>query len=126
MKNKVLLSFFLLPLSLWSDEVNAVTDVTTADTYNWLIILSIPLIIFVSISLARHGKKGWGWIISGIVLVVILAVFRILLLLIMSSLRRRRRRGWSLLISSNGGFCDDFCDDYCDDDSYGGGAWGSW
>jgi hypothetical protein len=123
MKNRVTFLLLLLPMSLWSVETNTVMAATTGGSYDWLIILSIPLTIFVAISLVRHGKKGWGWIIFGIVLVVILAVFRILIILITTSSRRRRRRGWSLFISADGGFCDG---DHYDDDSYGGGAWGSW
>ena len=82
---------------------------------NWTLILlitSVPFLAVISYSLFKSGKRGWGWITVGILIIVLLAVVRILLLLMGS------KRGGSSAGGSGGGFGGGF--------SGGGGATGSW
>ncbi len=47
---------------------------------NWnliLIILSIPVIGLIAFSLFKNGKRGWGWVFIGLLVVAVLAVFYI-------------------------------------------------
>lgn len=77
----------------------------------------IPLVaialLFVGISLLRDGRRGWGWVIIGLALVLLLSF---LYLLVMLSRRRDRSSTWAP--GGAGGFGGGF--------STGGGATGSW
>jgi len=79
---------------------------------NWPLIgvaLSIPVVGLIAVSLFRNGKRGWGWISVGLLIVLILALIWIL----RQTLRHMPRRSGGLG-SFGGGF------------SGGGGATGGW
>lgn len=86
--------------------------------WNWpliILLVSIPVIILICISLFRNGKRGWGWVFVGILLVVLSAVFYILVQAVKNS--PGESSGWS-----SGGFGGGFGGG----SSGGGGASGSW
>jgi len=39
----------------------------------WIIVGAVVLLIPVTISLFRHGKRGWGWVFVGLIIVLLLA-----------------------------------------------------
>lgn len=86
--------------------------------YNWPLITvagAIPVVGLISYSLFRSGKRGWGWICVGLLIVLVLA----LLYILRQTLRhmpKGRSSGWSS--GGIGGFGGGF--------SGGGGATGSW
>ncbi len=87
--------------------------------WNWPLLIGLALIVVgavVAVDLFRHGKRGWGWVVAGLVFVVILVVVRILV----EVLRSRGRA--SVGIGSVGGFGGGFGGGF----SVGGGATGSW
>ncbi|HET6429974.1 MAG TPA: TPM domain-containing protein [Phycisphaerae bacterium] len=98
--------------------------------WNWMLLLpfiGIAVIVPIAWSLFRNGKTGWGWVCVGLVIILVLVVFKVLSSLL-NVLLSRRRDGWyggwyssrSWGGSSGGGssFGGGF--------SGGGGATGSW
>ncbi|MGZ8868261.1 MAG: TPM domain-containing protein [Thermoanaerobaculia bacterium] len=85
-------------------------------TFRWSLVV-VPLaalaLLATGISLVRHGKRGWGWVLIGLALVVIVAF---LYVLAAAARRRTRSSGWSA--GGLGGFGGGF--------SSGRGATGSW
>ena len=82
---------------------------------NWLLIVYFGLILiaaFVAISLFRSGRKGWGWVVVGLILLLLLGLLRTL----KEANRFGKSSGWSA--GGLGGFGGGF--------SSGGGATGSW
>lgn len=82
---------------------------------NWLPIIYLGLIVvaaFVAVSLFLNGRKGWGWVVVGVILLLVLALLRTL----KEVNRFGRSSGWSA--GGLGGFGGGF--------SSGGGATGSW
>jgi uncharacterized protein len=85
---------------------------------NWPLVLlcaAVPILILISISLFVSGKRGWGWICIGLLLVVLMALFYV-----MRQVSRHTPGSGSSSWSSGGmgGFGGGF--------SGGGGATGSW
>jgi uncharacterized protein len=79
---------------------------------NWPLIgvtAAIPVVGLIAVSLFRNGKRGWGWISVGLLIVLVL----VLIWIIRQTLRHMPRRRGGL-----GGFGGGF--------SGGGGATGSW
>lgn len=86
--------------------------------WNWpliILMVSIPVLILICISLFKSGKRGWGWIVVGMILVVITALLYMVVQIIKHS--PGRSSGWS-----SGGFGGGFGGG----SSGGGGASGSW
>lgn len=86
--------------------------------WNWpliILIISIPVFILICISLFKNGKRGWGWIFVGIILVVLTTVVYMVVQIIVHS--PGRSSGWS-----SGGYGGGFGGG----SSGGGGASGSW
>jgi uncharacterized protein len=86
---------------------------------NWLLIsliIAVPLLILIIVSLFRNGKKGWGWVLIGVLFMVILAIIKIVIVLGRHS-GSGSSSGWS-----SGGFGGGFGGG----SSGGGGATGSW
>lgn len=86
--------------------------------WNWpliIILISIPAAILICISLFRNGKKGWGWIFVGIILVLLSTALFIIIHILKNS--NGRSSGWS-----SGGHGGGFGGG----SSGGGGASGSW
>ncbi len=86
--------------------------------YNWPLIIgitAIPVVGLIAYSLFRSGKRGWGWICVGLLIVLILFVLWVLLQTL-RHMPRGRSGGWSP--GGAGGFGGGF--------SGGGGATGSW
>ena len=85
---------------------------------NWpLIILlaAVPILVLIAISLFMSGKRGWGWVCIGLLLVVLLAIFFV----VRKTLKHMPRTSSSSWSSGGlGGFGGGF--------SGGGGATGSW
>jgi uncharacterized protein len=82
---------------------------------NWTLILYIGLILIatlVAISLFRSGRKGWGWVVVGLILLLLLGLLRTL----KEVNRFGKSTGWSP--GGLGGFGGG--------SSRGGGATGSW
>jgi uncharacterized protein len=79
------------------------------------ILVAIPVVGLIAYSLFKSGKKGWGWVCVGFLIVLILAAFWILRQLAQNA-PRGRSSGWSS--GGSGGFGGGF--------SGGGGATGSW
>ena len=73
-------------------------------------------LVLIIVSLFRNGKRGWGWIAVGILIVLLLVVLRIVVT-ILENMPRGHSSGWSAG-GSGGGFGGGF--------SGGGGATGSW
>ncbi len=81
-----------------------------------IIPVAIILLIAVAVSLFRNGKKGWGWVIVGIIFILLIVLFKIL---------GRVMRGIGEAVSQGGtpgGFGGGFGGGF----SGGGGASGSW
>jgi uncharacterized protein len=88
--------------------------------YNWPLIIvavSIPIVLLVAISLFRNGKRGWGWVALGLLLVLLLGVTWV----VVSTLRAVNSRGDSDSWSPGG-----FGGGFGGGSSSGGGATGSW
>jgi uncharacterized protein len=86
---------------------------------NWLLIaliVAVPVVILIAISLFRSGKRGWGWICVGLLIVILLAICRTV-----STVVRHLPSGSSGSWSA-GGFGGGFGGGF----SGGGGATGSW
>ena len=86
---------------------------------NWLLIgllIAVPVIILIIISLFKNGKKGWGWIMVGVLFVVILAILQIVFH-VLKHTSSSNSSGWS-----SGGFGGGFGGG----SSGGGGASGGW
>lgn len=86
---------------------------------NWpLIVLlaAIPVTALIAFSLFRSGKRGWGWIVVGLLVVLSLAIMSVLITVARST-SNGSSRGWSSG-GAGGGFGGGF--------SGGGGATGSW
>jgi uncharacterized protein len=85
---------------------------------NWPLVLlsaAVPILILIIISLFVSGKRGWGWICIGLLLVVLMLLFYV----IRQASRHRPSSGSSSWSSGGmGGFGGGF--------SGGGGATGSW
>jgi len=85
---------------------------------NWPLIIvaaAIPVVGLIAVSLFRNGKRGWGWVCVGLLVVLILALFWML----RQTLRHMpegRSSGWAS--GGLGGFGGGH--------SGGGGATGSW
>ncbi len=85
---------------------------------NWnliLILLSIPVIGLIAFSLFKNGKRGWGWVFIGLLVVAVLAVFFIILG-ILRHMPKSSSRSWGA--GGMGGFGGG--------SSGGGGATGGW
>jgi len=85
---------------------------------NWLLIIvvvSILVVALIAFSLFKSGKRGWGWVCVGLLVVLVLALFWILRQMF-QNMPRGRSSGWSS--GGRGGFGGGF--------SGGGGATGSW
>lgn len=78
----------------------------------WAIVGAIVGSIPLAISLFRNGKRGWGWVVAGLIIVLVLA----LVWLVRNTIRVASENG--LLPGGRGGFGGGF--------SGGGGATGSW
>jgi uncharacterized protein len=85
---------------------------------NWpLIVLlaAVPILVLIAISLFMSGKRGWGWVCIGLLLLVLLAIFFV----VRKTLKHMPRSSSSSWSSGGlGGFGGGF--------SGGGGATGSW
>jgi len=82
---------------------------------NWPLIIIPGLIVIaaiVAISLFRSGRKGWGWVVVGLILMLLLILLRAL----KEATRFGKSSGWSA--GGLGGFGGGF--------SSGGGATGRW
>jgi uncharacterized protein len=75
---------------------------------------AVPVLTLIAISLFKSGKRGWGWICTGLAIVAFLA----LLWLIVGTVRNTIARGGSGGGFGGGGFGGGF--------SGGGGATGGW
>ena len=88
---------------------------------NWALVLmvaSVPVLALVAYSLFKSGKRGWGWVVVGLLIVILLAILRVMLYALKNSgSSRGRSSGWS-----SGGFGGGFGGG----SSGGGGASGSW
>ena len=85
---------------------------------NWLLIgilIAIPIVGLITFSLFKSGKRGWGWISVGLLIVLLLAALTITLT-ILRHMGKGESSGW--LSGGSGGFGGGF--------SGGGGATGSW
>lgn len=78
-------------------------------------IIGIIALLLVAVSLFRNGKRGWGWVVVGLLFVAILALLRTIWVVI-QHLPRETSGGWSS--GGHGGFGGG--------SSGGGGATGSW
>lgn len=86
---------------------------------NWPLIIMIaliPIIALISVSLFRNGKRGWGWVCVGMLIVLLLAILRVLAT-VSKHLPDSSSDSWSA-----GGFGGGFGGGF----SGGGGATGSW
>lgn len=86
---------------------------------NWTLIVllvAVPVVTLIAISLFQNGKRGWGWVCVGILIVIILAIVRILHA-VSKHMPDSSSSSWS-----SGGFGGGFGGG----SSGGGGATGSW
>lgn len=77
---------------------------------------AVPVLILIAFSLFRNGKRGWGWVVVGIIFVLLLAIIKTVFT-IMKHMPSGDSSGWS-----SGGFGGGFGGGF----SGGGGATGSW
>ena len=95
---------------------------------NWILIIMIaviPVIALIACSLFKNGKRGWGWVCVGLVIILLMAVIRILATVATTVGESTGGSGGSLGSSgswSPGGFGGGFGGG----SSGGGGATGSW
>lgn len=86
--------------------------------WNWpliIVLAAIPIVAIIAYSLFKSGKRGWGWVFVGLLILLVLAAIWI----VIQTLRhmpRSRSSSWSS--GGLGGFGGGF--------SGGGGATGSW
>ncbi|HUT37059.1 MAG TPA: TPM domain-containing protein [Planctomycetota bacterium] len=88
-------------------------------SWNWTLIgllVAIPVVGLIAYSLFRSGKRGWGWMAVGLLIMLVLAAIT-LIISILRHASRGRSSGWS-----SGGFGGGFGGGF----SGGGGATGSW
>lgn len=86
--------------------------------WNWpliIIILAISVVAVVAFSLFKSGKRGWGWVCVGLIVVLLMAAFWIIWMTL-KHMPRGSSSGWSS--GGMGGFGGGF--------SGGGGATGGW
>lgn len=78
----------------------------------WALTGAIAALIPVAVSLFRHGKRGWGWVVAGLLIILVLTLVWLL--------RHALQAAWegSSMAGGWGGFGGGF--------SGGGGATGSW
>ena len=81
--------------------------------FNIILLASIPVLLMILISLLINGKRGWGWVVVGLLVVLVLLAVQIAIALRQSA---GASSGWSS--GGLGGFGGGF--------SGGGGATGSW
>ena len=82
---------------------------------NWpliILIAAIPIVGLIAYSLFKSGKRGWGWVCVGFLIILIMAAIYVLIKTLKHA-PRGSSKGWSA-----GGFGGGF--------SGGGGATGSW
>jgi len=87
--------------------------------YNWLLIglvAAVPILGLVAFSLFKNGKHGWGWVVVGLLIVVVLVIVY-MLVQVVRHLPQGRSGSWA-----SGGFGGGFGGG----SSGGGGATGSW
>lgn len=85
------------------------------------LVIAIAVVALIAVSLFRHGKRGWGWVCVGILIVLLLALVRVGIA-VLSSSARGSSGGWS-----SGGFGGGFGGGFSGGGfSGGGGASGSW
>lgn len=75
----------------------------------------IVILVFTAVSLIMSGKRGWGWVLLGLALVLILGLI-VMLIAVSRALPQQKSSGWSP--GGAGGFGGG--------SSRGGGATGSW
>ena len=90
--------------------------------WNWpliCVLASIPILGLVAYSLFKNGKRGWGWVVVGIIGLLIFLAFR----LIQAAARSANEDsgGWG-----SGGWSGGFGGSFGGGSSGGGGATGSW
>lgn len=56
------------------------------------LILLVPLVVFAAVSLYREGKLGWGWVILGCFIILLLVVLQILKVIL--NFGMTRSNGW--------------------------------
>ena len=79
------------------------------------LIATLPILGLTVLSLFKNGKRGWGWVVAGLMVVVILLILFIVMRIV-RQLRRENSSSWSA--GGLGGFGGG--------SSGGGGASGSW
>lgn len=85
---------------------------------DWLlvgILLAIPIVGVIAYSLFKSGKRGWGWVCAGLLIVLVVAAATLIVQLV-RALPQSSSSSWSS--GGSGGFGGGF--------SGGGGATGSW
>ena len=86
---------------------------------NWpliILLIAIPILVLIIVSLFRSGKRGWGWVCVGLLIVAVMGVLWVVWTTV-KHMPRGRSGGWS-----SGGFGGGFGGG----SSGGGGATGSW
>ena len=86
---------------------------------NWpliVLIATIPIVGLIAFSLFKRGKRGWGWVCVGLLIVLLLAILRVVMI------TGRHMASSSSGSWSAGGFGGGFGGGF----SGGGGATGSW
>ncbi len=86
---------------------------------NWAVVAAVVLGVLaipVGISLIRHGKRGWGWVLIGLGIILLLYVFKTL----------RTTAQYMEDYSPGGGSSGGFGGGFGGGSSGGGGASGSW
>jgi uncharacterized protein len=81
-----------------------------------ILIAALPVVIAIAFSLFKSGKRGWGWVCVGLVIVLLLVVLKVVSTII-EALPESSSGSWS-----SGGFGGGFGGGF----SGGGGATGSW
>lgn len=87
----------------------------------WILLALVPVLGLIAYSLFKSGQRGWGWVVVGILLVVVLALLRILVKVAVTIKNAESSSGGSSSWSSGG-----YGGGFGGGSSGGGGATGSW
>jgi len=115
-------------------DVRVSTNIMEMIGLHWIVmIIAIPILALVAYSLFKSGKRGWGWVVTGILIVIVLLVLQFLVQFLKTVFSSSPNDSWGSAGGfggggfggggfSSGGFGGGFGGGF----SGGGGATGSW
>jgi uncharacterized protein len=86
------------------------------------LVVALPILVVVAVSLFRNGKRGWGWVVVGLIIVIAVVLLRS----VIGAIARRSSRDDDGGSWGSGGGGSDGGGGFGGGSSGGGGATGSW